>query len=492
MIRLKEIRVNGIRGFKYLQDEEENPLPHLIKLDKKHLFLYGENGTGKSSFCDAIEWGLTGSLVESENRRINDKGFLINKFCPAQKTPFVEISYIEKGITKKFRRDVKSKKTPFDFEDEAQACMIESSRIEHFVIDTKNSKWERFSALLGFENLIDFENKLSRLRNHAIKKHDEIRERFKKDENELKDLSAEVVDLERIFSNEFENWLDSIKDHEESNQNRLYIDIKDIAAKITEYIDTSDKLTEISVNVNQIKIELNGERQKSSTSEISKIIEATSNYFEVIEGLEVCPVCGSAIRFEETYARVKALKASLAKVISMGEDLTVHKKNMEFTQLNLDRYEKEIKDLYEKIYGEKINKDLSKEQFMAFLESRREAIECEKSRLEKINSLNKRIMNYREKKRILLEKECSLEGLKRDLLISERISGDISSFGELYLKKYSNAIRKELESICDSEITTIYNNINKSDEEIVEKFIIEPNIDKREIDFSRLFARSCG
>jgi recombinational DNA repair ATPase RecF len=446
--------------------------------------LYGENGTGKSSFCDAIEWGLTGSLVESENRKINDKALLINKFCPAQKTPFVEISYTEKNIPKKFRRDAKGKKTTFDFEDEAQACLIESSRIEHFVIDTKSSKWERFSALFGFENLIDFENKLTRLRNHAIKKHDEIREMFKKDENELKNLSADVVEQEKIFYTEFKgNWQDSIKDHEDSDQNKRYIDLKNIATKITKYVDASNKLIIKNNNIKKIDIELDGESQKS-TSKISKIIEASSNYFETIEDLEICPVCGNAIQFNETYARVKELKESLANVISAGEDLGILKKESEFIQLELSQLKQEIEDLFEKIYGEKIDKDLSEEKFIAFLESRRKTIESEKERLDKINFLSKRIMNYQDKKRILLKKGSALEELRRDLLISEKISDDISSFGEQYLKKYSEVIKNELESICDAEITTIYNNINKCDEEIVEKFIIEPNIDKREIDFS--------
>jgi DNA repair exonuclease SbcCD ATPase subunit len=482
MIRLKAIRVNGIRGFKYLQDEKENPNPHLIKLDGKHMFLYGENGTGKSSLCDAIEWGLTGSLLESENRRINDKALLINKFCPTQKTPFVEFSYLENNNEKVFRRDAKGKRTSFDFEDEAQACLIESSRIEHFVIDTKSTKWERFSALLGFENLIDFENKLSRLKNHAIKKHDEIRERFNK--VEVKDLSADIVEQEKIFYTEFkENWRDSINDGENSDQNKRYIDLKEIAIKIAKYIDANNKLIIVNSNINGIEIKLNGEWQESPTSGISKIIEAASNYFETIEDLEICPVCGNVIQFNETYARVKELRESLAKVISASKNLVDLKKEREFIQKDLFSLKQEIEDLFEKIYCEKIDRDLLKEKFIAFLESRRETIERDMEKLEKINSLKKQISNYQNKKRTLSEKESSLEELRRDLLISEKISDDISSFGEQYLKKYSEVIKKELQSICDGEITSIYNKINKSDEEIVEKFIIEPNIDKREIDF---------
>jgi wobble nucleotide-excising tRNase len=40
-----------------------------------------------------------------------------------------------------------------------------------------------------------------------------------------------------------------------------------------------------------------------------------------------------------------------------------------------------------------------------------------------------------------------------------------------------------LELICDHEITAVYNAINKSNDEIVEKFSINVDIDKKEIDF---------
>ena len=90
-MRIKEIRINGIRGFKYLKDHDDSASPHKIKLGGKHLFLYGENGTGKSSFCDALEWCLTGTCEELIHRRIkNQVDFLKNKSCDDIDNPYVE------------------------------------------------------------------------------------------------------------------------------------------------------------------------------------------------------------------------------------------------------------------------------------------------------------------------------------------------------------------------------------------------------------------
>jgi hypothetical protein len=37
MIRIKEININGIRGFNFLKDGDGNSLPHRIELNKGHL-----------------------------------------------------------------------------------------------------------------------------------------------------------------------------------------------------------------------------------------------------------------------------------------------------------------------------------------------------------------------------------------------------------------------------------------------------------------------
>jgi len=49
---IKRLEVKNLRGIKYIN----------LKLDKKPILLYAENGKGKSSIIDAIEWALTGKI----------------------------------------------------------------------------------------------------------------------------------------------------------------------------------------------------------------------------------------------------------------------------------------------------------------------------------------------------------------------------------------------------------------------------------------------
>ena len=97
--------------------------------------------------------------------------------------------------------------------------------------------------------------------------------------------------------------------------------------------------------------------------------------------------------------------------------------------------------------------------------------------------LNGRIALLQERKNKLLEKEKIFIQVQREFKLKETIFQDIQSFAQLYVTKYSNLIKNELELICRSEIDVIYNSINQSENEIVEKFLIEPDIGNKEIAF---------
>lgn len=230
MIKIKEIRINGIRGFNFLKDEEGTPLPHKIELNEGHLFLYGENGTGKSSFCDAIEWCLTGDNEEASNRKIkNNKDFLMNKFCVDHDNPFVEILFENDREDFLFKRELKGKKISFNFEDEAKACMIEAGRIENFVIDTKSSLWQRFSSLLGFDDLISFDDKISRLEREASKLYLEAK---KKSEEKYSSLSEEKDTLGKLETNFIEElgvkWTEIVEREGDLDQTKVYSNLRDL------------------------------------------------------------------------------------------------------------------------------------------------------------------------------------------------------------------------------------------------------------------------
>ncbi|WP_439033598.1 SMC family ATPase [Bacillus paranthracis] len=80
---------------------------HKISLDKKITILYGENGYGKSSFFDAIEWAITGTI----NRFEKDSGFsaqdLINDRIVNEEDP--ECSVVVKIENMVIKRYIKSR-----------------------------------------------------------------------------------------------------------------------------------------------------------------------------------------------------------------------------------------------------------------------------------------------------------------------------------------------------------------------------------------------
>lgn len=55
--RIKSMEVESFRGF---------ATSRLFELDKQYVLLYGPNGSGKTSFSEALEYGLLGSIEEAD------------------------------------------------------------------------------------------------------------------------------------------------------------------------------------------------------------------------------------------------------------------------------------------------------------------------------------------------------------------------------------------------------------------------------------------
>ncbi|MDW2406394.1 AAA family ATPase, partial [Vibrio sp. 1262-1] len=78
--QLKSIEIGPFRGF---AKKESLSLHSLLVL------IYGPNGTGKSSFCEALEYGLLGAVEEAQNKRFRNqddylKNAHTNSFSPPQ------------------------------------------------------------------------------------------------------------------------------------------------------------------------------------------------------------------------------------------------------------------------------------------------------------------------------------------------------------------------------------------------------------------------
>jgi len=67
--RLRSMTIGPFRGFR---------TPEPFDLQKRVILVYGPNGSGKTSFCEGLEYGLLGSVEEAESKRINGQTYLAN------------------------------------------------------------------------------------------------------------------------------------------------------------------------------------------------------------------------------------------------------------------------------------------------------------------------------------------------------------------------------------------------------------------------------
>jgi len=87
MVKIKSIDIYGIRGIKDCLT---------LDLKEKSVLVFGENGSGKSSLADAIEWYYSDGikhLASEEIESTKGRGALRNLFIPDSEDAYIAIQY---------------------------------------------------------------------------------------------------------------------------------------------------------------------------------------------------------------------------------------------------------------------------------------------------------------------------------------------------------------------------------------------------------------
>lgn len=135
IIKLTKLEVENFRGFTDKQTFE---------FKNRYTFIYGPNGTGKSSLCEALEYGLRASINEADSKRIPVLEYIKNATSGKSVMPVLYGDTAgEKGIK------VKADSSSFEF------CFIEKNRIDGFArlaANTPANQQARLAALFGLED----------------------------------------------------------------------------------------------------------------------------------------------------------------------------------------------------------------------------------------------------------------------------------------------------------------------------------------------------
>ncbi|BCQ53384.1 AAA family ATPase [Burkholderia gladioli] len=137
--RLKELTVGPFRGF---QREER------FDLRKRVVLVYGPNGSGKTSLCEALERALLGSVGEAELKRIEERRYLRNIHVGR---------FVEPGLT---ATDARGNDVAVAADaDLYRFCFIEKNRIDAFsriAARPPAQRTELIAALFGMNKFNDF------------------------------------------------------------------------------------------------------------------------------------------------------------------------------------------------------------------------------------------------------------------------------------------------------------------------------------------------
>ncbi|WP_452222060.1 AAA family ATPase [Lacinutrix salivirga] len=453
-MKLKQIDIKGLRGVK----EELS-----LELNGKSIVLYGDNGMGKSSISDAIEWFYTNKVAHLGGIEIDLKDALRNASLDED---FVS----EAGLKFHKKSDYDTAKTLFTKRGKLeQDFTIKTDLIKQYIIDSKEE-----NLLLRYKSLNDFVDntkgdKLKYLSDiigfsEVTKKKEVLRKAYTSINTEIKNQNYEGQ-----ITNEKTKLISKIG--AAVSQNKDFFDI--INKKITP-LKTKIKIESLEDLDALLK------HLKSATNE--KLVKENS-FLEKIQiaayGLqsEIVSINSSYQSFYDEFQKIAAdvegiMKIYIGELLKFGDNVVQKYHKEESCPLclqpkNIDELRSEIAERLKEI-GKSSKK----------LETFKKAQELVKSisveRIKRIDALllddtfkmpeNEQLKKDLEfiKKKIQLIETASLTKVASGDKIPDvnGISFNISDF--LFLKKLDDRIKKLKEAIKKDNITEIYANISAS------------------------------
>lgn len=137
--QLRHLTLGPFRGFRVAEE---------FDLQKRIILFYGPNGSGKTSFCEGLEYALLGGVEEAENKRIEPRLYLANLHEDRFSPPVLKASDHHNNEV-----DVVANAEAYRF------CFIEKNRIDAFSRIAARSAGQRselIATLFGMDRFSDF------------------------------------------------------------------------------------------------------------------------------------------------------------------------------------------------------------------------------------------------------------------------------------------------------------------------------------------------
>ena len=280
-MKVNKLTIRGFRGF-----NEQQSIP----LDSDVILIYGLNGSGKSSFTEALEWLFFGEISRQRLSRCRSEyqyeEYLRNLFYTDTGNPFVEIEGMLNGKNIKIKKEISPDGEKIFIDDKESPDlnvlnlnlesyfrpMLAQTEIKALVDSEQKDRWEQLSSILGQDELTKLRENLISLRNN--KKKDE---NYKKQELKWQSILSDVSELPPLsqLTNAIQNMdsvnlLAGIRNITGSSANNFQDILKGVRVKQKSLLNT-----EIGKRVTEISY--------LDTLELSKYLKELSESFTKLE-----------------------------------------------------------------------------------------------------------------------------------------------------------------------------------------------------------------
>lgn len=285
--KLKSLSVGPFRGFGKRED---------FDLASELVLIYGPNGTGKSSFCEALEFGLLGNVAEAESKRFrNQQDYLKNAYTNSFTPPIIV------GL------DSQGNDIPITQNDaQYRFCFIEKNRIDSFsriAAQVPAKQAELISTLFGLDAFTEF------VRNFT------------------NTMDGKYIDLEGIKGKELSNKREALAGHQQQLKTTIPEEMqhiekgeKDLAKKYREECIFSQMIAELNSSadkpglIKKLEDELQNQLPSKSNLTITSLDDLKQSIKTTVEDLDTKQKellkASQQVSFKQLYEAVIQLKES--------------------------------------------------------------------------------------------------------------------------------------------------------------------------------------
>jgi energy-coupling factor transporter ATP-binding protein EcfA2 len=296
---LHSLEVESFRGF----SKKGN-----FNFDRSKILVYGPNGSGKTSFCESLEYALLNYLSEAGAKRMNNEAYITNVDTGNFIKPILKGLAIDESII-----EISPNSDLYYF------CFIEKNRIIDFArysAKTESKQTDLLASLFGLDDFYSFINEFTKNIYSYIPIEPEKQKELDKKKAGI-EFHKKNIEISKIKIEDLKN--DKTKVIEDSKLNKsfdelhLYIngnteskikgridlideELQKPAPKKYDYKNTDELLTEIQSIEKLIQTFKNiNERYNKEKNKINfrKIFEAVKEFEQIIT--DKCPVCETPI-----------------------------------------------------------------------------------------------------------------------------------------------------------------------------------------------------